>query len=57
MVDPDRQAVTVCRPGVAGSVGVTSELMASAGEVLASPLLPGFSLALGGLFPPPEPLA
>jgi Uma2 family endonuclease len=50
MADPDRDVVTVCRRSAPGVLETMPELTAAAGDVLESPLLPGFSLALSALF-------
>jgi Uma2 family endonuclease len=49
MVDPDGQSVTICRRQDDGGLPAVDELDAP-DHTLTSPLLPGFSLALGGLF-------
>jgi len=44
MVDPDRGAITVCRRTARGVLQTAAELTAGGGDVLTSPLLPGFSV-------------
>jgi Uma2 family endonuclease len=50
MVDPDRDAIIVCRQSPRGVLETTAELTRNASDILSSPLLPGFSLALSSLF-------
>jgi Uma2 family endonuclease len=45
MVDPDVDAIAVCRPG-------QSEVQLGAGDVLTSALLPGFEVRVASLFAP-----
>jgi Uma2 family endonuclease len=52
MVDPDRGTITVCRETAPGELETAVELTAAAGDVLASPLLPGFSVPLAVVFEP-----
>jgi len=56
MVDPEGQAISVCRQSGSAGFEDTIELRAASGDVLASELLPGFSLALEPLFEGPPPL-
>lgn len=49
-VDPKRQRVAVCRRADDGSFPTVATLDAAAGDVLATPLLPEFSLATADLF-------
>jgi Uma2 family endonuclease len=51
LVDPDDRGVEVRRPTSPGALAPVAELSAAAGDVLRSPLLPGFSLAMTDLFP------
>lgn len=48
LVDPDAERVTIFRPP--GDVKPLADLSREAGEVLSTPLLPGFELPLGKLF-------
>jgi Uma2 family endonuclease len=50
MVDPGREAVTICRRSEPGVLVTTATLATSAGDALASPLLPEFVLPLSVLF-------
>jgi Uma2 family endonuclease len=52
MVDPYRRAIAVCRQTAPGELERAIELTAAAGDVLASPLLPGFSVPLAVVFEP-----
>jgi Uma2 family endonuclease len=52
MVDPYRRAIAVCRQTAPGELETAIELTAAAGDVLASPLLPGFSPPLAVVFEP-----
>jgi Uma2 family endonuclease len=52
LVDPDRDAVTVCRRTDAHELAPAAELSAASGDSLVSPLLPGFSLLIRELFAP-----
>jgi len=56
MVDPEGQAISVCRQSGSAGFEHTIELRAASGDVLTSELLPGFSLALERLFEGPPPL-
>jgi Uma2 family endonuclease len=49
MVDPDRGAITVCRRTARGVLQTAAELTAARGDVLTSPLLPGFSVATSAI--------
>jgi Uma2 family endonuclease len=50
IVDPDNQRVTVCRSTPASPLETVEELSAVREDTLTSPMLPGFSVAVGGLF-------
>ena len=50
IVDPDRDVVQVLRRGDADVFPPVAELLASEGATLTTPLLPGWSLAIHGLF-------
>jgi Uma2 family endonuclease len=50
MVDPERETITVCRQTTPGLLETAAELTAAAGDVLTSPLLPGFSAGLNAIF-------
>ena len=50
MVDPDGEAVTVCRQAGRGRLDTAAELTKAAGDTLTSPLLPGFELKGSYLF-------
>jgi hypothetical protein len=52
MVDPGRRVITICSRTAPGVLDTTAELGAAAGDVLTSPLLPGFATALMTLFGP-----
>ena len=52
IVDPDRRTIAVCRQTAPGQLERAGELTAAAGDVLASPLLPGFSVPLAVVFEP-----
>ena len=52
MVDPDARTVTVCRQTPPAELVTAGELTAAGGDVLTSPLLPGFSVALATIFEP-----
>jgi Uma2 family endonuclease len=52
MVDPYRRAIAVCRQTAPGELETAIELTAAAGDVLASPLLPGLSVPLAVVFEP-----
>ena len=52
MVDPDARSITVCRQMAPGELATAGELTAAGGDVLTSPLLPGFSVALATVFEP-----
>jgi Uma2 family endonuclease len=52
IVDPDRRTIAVCRQTAPGELETAIELTAAAGDVLASPLLPGFSPPLAVVFEP-----
>jgi Uma2 family endonuclease len=52
MVDPDRQTITICRQTAPGRLETAGELTVAAGDVLASPLLPGLSAPLAVVFGP-----
>jgi Uma2 family endonuclease len=50
MVNPDRESIEVCRQAAPGVLDTAAELRARQGDLLTSPLLPGFSVALSRLF-------
>lgn len=50
LVDPDARAVTVCRRAPDGSFPQVAVLVADRGDQLDTPLLPGWTLLLQGLF-------
>ncbi len=50
LVDPDVMSVTVCRRQDGTDLKPVAEVTAASGDVLASPLLPGFSLSATDLF-------
>jgi Uma2 family endonuclease len=52
IVDPDRRTIAVCRQTAPGQLERAGELTAAAGDVLASPLLPGLSPPLAVVFEP-----
>ena len=52
LVDPELDLIKVLRRGDDGSFRRVAELTAEDGDVLTSPLLPGFSLALSDFFAP-----
>lgn len=56
LVDPDLNAVAVYRRATDGAFPVAAALTAAAQDVLATPLVPGWSLTLARLFryPPPS---
>lgn len=56
LVDPDLNAVAVYRRATDGAFPVAAALTAAAQDVLATPLVPGWSLTLARLFryPPPH---
>jgi Uma2 family endonuclease len=50
LVDPERDAVTVCRRVPAGSLEIAAELSRVRKDVLTTPLIPGLEIDLLGLF-------
>ena len=50
LVNPDTNVVTVHRRADGGQFGAARPLAAAQGEVLTTPLLPGFSISLDALF-------
>jgi Uma2 family endonuclease len=54
MVDPDAQTVVVCRAAPAGTLDTVATLSAARSETLISSMLPGFAVAVGGLFASPD---
>jgi len=50
MLDPDRESVEICRQAGSGLLDTAASLSAARGDVLTSPLLPGFSVELSRLF-------
>jgi Uma2 family endonuclease len=50
IVDPDRHSIEVCRHTPPGRLDTAADLRARQGDVLTSPLLPGFPLALASVF-------
>ncbi len=56
LVDPDLNAVAVYRRATDGAFPVAAALTAAAQDVLATPLVPGWSLTLARLFRYPPPI-